>query len=130
MSSTGEITLTFEAPAPLMSMNQKPSRTLTQIKQAWRDTAYFRYIEQFPGKGPSGRALPPSSVFILLPARTRVRRDSSNFQATVKPIVDGITMAGAWPDDTDEFVDQWNPTFYHPAKDDKMLVYVRMVPRT
>ena len=121
--------LTFEMPAPLLSMNQKPSRTTTEYKQAWRDTAYYRYIEQWPGVGPSGRALPPCSVHVLLPARTRVRRDSSNFQATVKPIVDGITRAGAWPDDTDEFVDQWNPKFHYPKKGEPMMVYVRMVER-
>jgi hypothetical protein len=126
---TGEWVLTFEAPAPLLSMNQKPSRTITEYKQAWRDTAYYRYIEMFPGVGPKGRALPPCSVHILLPARTRVRRDSSNFQATVKPIIDGITRAGAWPDDTDHYVDQLNPRFYFPALGLPMTVVVRMTER-
>ena len=121
--------LTFEMPAPLLSMNQKPSRTTTEYKQAWRDTAYYRYIERWPGVGPKGRALPPCEARILLPARTRGRRDSANFQATVKPIIDGITMAGAWPDDTDEYVDQLNPKFYFPTRGETMTVFVRLVAR-
>lgn len=127
--STSEWVLTFEAPAPLLSMNQKPSRTITEWKMAWRDTAYYRYIEMFPGVGPKGRALPPCAVHILLPCRTKVRRDASNFQATAKPIVDGIQRAGAWPDDTDEYVDQLNPRFYFPAKGMPMMAVVRMVAR-
>ena len=124
-----EWVISFEMPAPLLSMNQKPSRTTTEYKQAWRDTAYYRYIEQWPGVGPKGRALPPCEAHILLPARTRVRRDSANFQATVKPIIDGITMAGAWPDDTDQYVDQLNPKFYFPGRDEKAIVVIRLVER-
>jgi len=103
----------FEAPAPLLSMNTKPSRQTREFEQAWRDAAYMAYCAAFPGKGPSERALPPCIVHTLLPVRTRTRRDPSNFQATVKRIVDGITMAGAWIDDTPEWVDQLNPRFYH-----------------
>jgi hypothetical protein len=124
-----EWVLSFAMPAPLLSMNQKPSRTTTEFKQAWRDTAYYRYIEQHPGVGPSGRALPPCIVHTLLPCRTKVRRDSSNFQATVKPIIDGIQRAGAWPDDTDHYVDQLNPRFYYPAKGMPFMVVIRMVER-
>lgn len=115
----------FDRPAPLLSMNDKKNMANRKFEQAWRDAAYYAYIAAFPGVGPSGRALPPCIVRTLLPVEADRRRDPSNFQATVKRIVDGITMAGAWPDDTPEFVDQRNPAFY---KDEttRQLVLIRL----
>jgi hypothetical protein len=47
----------------------------------------------------------------------------------VKRIVDGITMAGAWPDDTPDWVDQRNPSFHRLDPDDRrMQVIVRLEP--
>lgn len=105
------VTFLFDAPGPLLSMNQKPNMTQRKNEQAWRDAAYYAYIAAFPGKGPDERAMPPCIVHTTLPVKDRRRRDPSNFQATVKRIVDGITMAGAWPDDTPDWVDQRNPSF-------------------
>ena len=104
-----EWVLTFPAPAEPLSMNDKDNRSTGRDKQAWRDTAYYRYIEAFPGIGPKGRALPPAEVFMVIPFATQRRRDSSNWIRTVKACVDGIQRAGAWPDDTDEFVTQHVP---------------------
>lgn len=119
-----EWSLAFEAPAPLLSMNQRASRTRRVYHQAWRDAAYLHYRNQF-----KGMALPPCVIEISLPVMTKARRDSANFQATVKPIVDGIQRAGAWPDDTDEFCDQRNPTFRKINRADRPIVIVRMVER-
>ena len=115
----------FEAPAPLLSMNQRASRTRRVYHQAWRDAAYLHYYNVF---GYSLK-LPPCHVHISLPVTTRVRRDSANFQATVKPIVDGIQRAGAWPDDTDEFTIQHNPTFHHVGRGEPKLVLIELVER-
>jgi len=104
--------IVFDAPAPLLSMNQKKNMENRQFEQAWRDAAYYAYVAAFPGVGPSGRSLPPCIVHTLLPIRADRGRDPSNFQATVKRIVDGIQRAGAWPDDTPDWVDQRNPRFY------------------
>lgn len=92
--------------------------------QAWRDAAYVHYKDQL-----KGIALPPCVMMIELPVTTKVRRDSSNFQKNVKPICDGIQRAGAWVDDTDEYVDQRNPTFRLVAKGGPKIVHVRMVER-
>ena len=119
-----EWTIVFEAPAPLLSMNQRASRTRRQYHQAWRDAAYVHYLDQLRAV-----RLPPCVVQIELPVTTNVRRDSANFQATVKPIVDGIQRAGAWPDDTDEFCDQRNPTFRKINRGERKLVTVRMTRR-
>jgi hypothetical protein len=115
----------FEAPAPLLSMNQRASRTRRVYHQTWRDAAFLHYRNTFHRQ----LALPPCHVYISLPVTTKVRRDSANFQATVKPIVDGIQRAGAWPDDTDEFTEQCNPTFRKIAKGQPKVVYVRMIER-
>lgn len=106
-----EIILEFEPPAEPLSMNDKDNRQFGKMKQAWRDTAYYRWIEAHPGVGPSARAAPcPAEVHITLPFVVARRRDPINFARTVKAVVDGLVMAGAWPDDTPDYVTQHLPT--------------------
>jgi hypothetical protein len=114
----------FQAPAPLLSMNQAATRARRGYHQAWRDAAYLHYRNTFS----YSLKLPPCDVRISLPVTTRVRRDAANFQATVKPIVDGIQRAGAWPDDTEEFCTQHNPTFHYVGRELK-LVMIELVER-
>lgn len=123
---TRELTLTFPAPADPLSMNEGDGRAQGRAKQAWRDAAYFRWCEAHPGVGPEGRAFPPAEVFTLLTFPVRRTRDPVNFARTVKAIVDGIRMAGAWPDDTDEYVTQHLPRLSVEASG---LCVVRMVAR-
>lgn len=120
-----EWTITFDAPGDLLSMNGKKNMTTRKLEQVWRDTAYWAYCAAFPGVGPNGRVLPPCIVHTELPIRAQRRRDPANFQATVKRIVDGMTNAGAWPDDTPDWVDQRNPTF-HLTTSPRQLVTVRL----
>lgn len=91
-------------------MNDGDSWKVRALAADWRDRAYFAWVEQFPGEGPSGRSIPPAEVFVTLPFPNRRRRDPINFAKTVKHIVDGIQMAGAWPDDTPDWVTQHIPT--------------------
>lgn len=121
-----EVVISFDAPAPLLSMNGKKSYGTRKFEQAWRDAAYYAYVAAFPGHGPKARAMKPCIVHCSLPIGQERRRDPSNFQATVKRIVDGIQRAGAWPDDTPDWVDQRNPTFYKDASR-RQTVYVRLV---
>lgn len=103
--------LEFPLPAEPLSMNDKDNRATGRDKQAWRDTAYMRWCEAHPGMGPSQRAAPtPADVRITLPFSTQRRRDPINFARTVKAIVDGLVLAGAWPDDTPDYVTQHLPT--------------------
>jgi hypothetical protein len=124
-----EWVVTFDAPAPLLSMNQKKNMASRRFEQEWRDAAYYAYVAAFPGMGPSGRALPPCIVHTLLPTRSERRRDPANFQATVKRIVDGIQRAGAWPDDTPDWVDQRNPRFYTDDSPHQTVI-IRLEPMT
>jgi len=122
-----DLTFMFPAPGDLLSMNKHQSYSNRKLEQAWRDAAYYNYIQTFAGVGPAGRRLPPSHVRTSLPIPDRRRRDPINFAATVKRIVDGITIAGAWPDDCPEFVTQHVPSF-RITKD--QLVVIRITERT
>lgn len=124
-----DVTFMFDAPGPLMSMNDKPNMAQRKNEQSWRDAAYYAFVAAFPGKGPNGRVQPPCIVHTSLPVSEDRRRDPSNFQATVKRIVDGITRAGAWPDDTPDWVDQRNPSFRRLDNGDRRRqVIVRLEP--
>lgn len=111
-----DLILRFPPPAQPLSMNAKDNRETGRAKQAWRDTAYYLYIEAHPGVGPAGRRRPPSEVYVTLPFTLQRERDAVNYARTVKAIVDGITRAGAWPRDTDEFVTQNLPTLVQGAE--------------
>lgn len=50
-------------------------------------------------------------VTCVFPVRQNRRRDPHNFYPTIKPIIDGLTDAGLWPDDTPEFVRTFEPVF-------------------
>ena len=106
-----EIVLEFPLPAEPLSMNDKDNRSTGRDKQAWRDTAYYRWVEAHPGQGPAGRAAPcPAEVHVTIPFPVHRRRDPINYARTVKAIVDGLVRAGAWPDDTPDYVTQHIPT--------------------
>lgn len=121
-----ELTLSFPAPGPLLSMNDRGAEALRLGPKVWRDAAFYRWIEAHPGAGPSGRGFPPAAVHTSLPVSGVRRRDPINFAKTVKAIVDGITLAGAWPDDTPEWVEQNIPSL---RLDSDLLVIVRVVAR-
>lgn len=105
---TGKIVeLVFETPADPISMNQGDSWSVRTASADWRNRAYFAWCEAHPGVGPSGRAFGvPGRVTTVLSFPSHRRRDPINFAKTVKHIVDGLVLAGAWPDDTPEYVDQ------------------------
>jgi hypothetical protein len=124
---TGEVVLEFPAPADPISMNAKDNREFGRAKQAWRDAAYMHWCEAHPGVGPSGRAAPvPAEVHVTIPFQKRRARDPINYARTVKHIVDGLVLAGAWPDDTPDYVTQHIPTL---VESHHLPVLVRISPR-
>ena len=121
-----DIVLEFRVPADPISMNDKPW-TQRKLTPYWRDTAYMHWCEAFPGAGPSGRAAPmPAEVHTVIPFPVHRRRDPINYARTVKAIVDGLVLAGAWPDDTPDYVTQHIPTLVEVGK---QLVVVRVSAR-
>lgn len=121
-----DIVLEFLAPAEPLSMNDKDGREFGLAKQAWRDAAFYRWIEAHPGAGPSGRRAPsPARVHVTIPFAAHRRRDPINFARTTKAVVDGLVWAGAWPDDTPDYVTQEVPTLVVAS----LPVMVRVSPR-
>lgn len=110
-SPRSDVLLVFEPPADPISMNEGDTWGVRARAAAWRDRAHYAWCEAHPGRGPAGRAFgPPAVVWVALPFGTQRRRDPINYAKTVKHVVDGLMMAGAWPDDTLEFVTQQLPT--------------------
>lgn len=116
------VELVFTAPADPISMNEGDTWAVRGASAEWRDAAYMYWCAEFPGVGPSGRAFGhPGVVDVLLPFRLGRRRDPINYAKTVKHIVDGLVLAGAWPDDTAEYVTQQIPKL---SKGDLCIVTV------
>jgi crossover junction endodeoxyribonuclease RusA len=112
-----EIVLEFDWPAEALSMNEGASYAVRVREQAWRDAAHWYWIQAHPGEGPSGRTSRPAEVSTVICFRQKRRRDPINYAATVKRIVDGLVLAGAWPDDTDEYVTQHIPSLLITGRD-------------
>lgn len=131
-----EKVIEFDIPAAPMSMNDRDGSAKLRAegfvrKEAWRDAAYYAACAASPGEGPSGRAMPPCDVWVSIPVAGERRRDPHNLYPTIKAIVDGITTAGVWPDDTPEWVATHEPALRVVAKGElmKSKVIVRLVPR-
>jgi hypothetical protein len=71
----------------------------------WSTNHHYRRIYM---KNPQ----PPSVVSLTLPVKDRRKRDPHNYCGTVlKAVIDGLVQAGAWPDDTPEYVGHREPVF-------------------
>ena len=106
-----ETVIEFPVPADPISMNEGDNWEVRRRVQAWRDAAFWAWVEAHPGVGPSGRRAPlPAEAHVTIPFAKRRRRDPINYAKTVKHIIDGLVLAGAWPDDTLEQVTQHVPT--------------------
>lgn len=104
------IEIAFETPADPISMNKGDDWKVRKESAAWRDRAYYAWCEVHPGVGPEGRRFPGRArVTTVLSFPEHRRRDPINYAKTVKHIVDGFMMAGAWPDDTLDLVEQMLP---------------------
>lgn len=102
-----------------MTMNQRKHwRWVAKQKKLWRETAHLMgraHLDDWQSIKVDGRA----TIEFIFPVTQNRRRDPHNYYPTVKPIVDGLTDAGFWLDDTPEYVETREPIFY---KGD--LVYV------
>jgi crossover junction endodeoxyribonuclease RusA len=91
---------------------------VSKQKKEWRNTAYLHGVNK-QLEWHSVKNSCKATVEFIFPVTTNRRRDPHNYYPTVKPIVDGLTDAGFWVDDTPEYVETREPIFY---KGD--LVYV------
>lgn len=105
----------FSPPDKPWSTNQ--DRSLNPYIRAerisiWKGRASLAWTS-YVNKNGLDRGMPPSLIRIHIPFRQHRIRDPHNYCGTVvKAIVDGLVNAGAWEDDTPEFVEHISPILY------------------
>jgi hypothetical protein len=96
-------------PAKVLSINAERRMHWAQVRRitnAWRDCAFAEAMVQV--KRP--RTQPPSVVQVTLPLKRGITRyDPANYYPVVKAVVDGLTLARLWPDDSHEWVGVLEP---------------------
>lgn len=108
------VDLTFTAPTTPLSVNkgnQTHWAARRRLLEPWKDAAWatarnalIRGLLPWPT---NSRAI---TVQVILPFRSRQRRDAHNYTGTnVKAVVDGLVRAGIVPDDTPEWVTVLDP---------------------
>lgn len=100
------LVLSFEPPGPYLNANDRAHHMARSRDVAtWAEAAYYYTCRELPG-GPEARRLPPGRyrVEAILPVKGARRRDPSNWHPTIKAIIDGMTRANVWPDDSAEYV--------------------------
>lgn len=99
------IAFTILAPAPYLNANDREHWAPRARKvRAWRSAAHAGGA-RFANTAPPGR----KDVFVRLDVPDKRRRDPANYAPTIKAIIDGLTDAGWWPDDTPEYVHTHEP---------------------
>ncbi len=113
-------------PAELLSLNRayKMNRhTRRAIEVAWRDAVFWLTKAHRPPKFTSKVRV--SVTFVVRdPER---RRDSHNFVATLKPMVDGLVLAGLLVDDDTEHLVNDDITFTGPFDHHKPNTFIMLV---
>lgn len=72
----------------------------------WRTAVRYTWLAH-------GRpAYPPATIQISFPVPDKRRRDPSNLMPTQKAMLDELVKAGAWPDDSPEYVLELMPTVH------------------
>lgn len=100
--------LRFPAPhVKRLSMNDRLHwARAREIGDVWRDAAcWWATANKLP------KGLPACELRVTFPVKDRRRRDSDNPAPTVKRIVDGLVLAGVWPDDTPNWVETLGSRF-------------------
>ncbi len=119
----------FEMPLPSTPWSTNDERKMHHMVRhgfvkAWKAATKMMYRSAC-NKAGRKYACDPAIVRVTIPFRKGRRRDPHNYCGTVlKAVVDGLVEAGAWPDDTPEFVDHLQPVLSKGGK-----VKVELLPR-
>jgi len=105
----------FAPPSSPWSTNA--DRNLNKYERAdkiveWKGAAKLAYGGWCGSRGVF-RRLNPALIRVHIPFTVNRRRDPHNYCGTVvKAVIDGLVMAGAWKDDTPEYVVHIEPRLY------------------
>lgn len=125
-TATGWV-LRFPQPCQRLSMNDRLHWARRQeLTKAWKDAAFWWARSNGLPSRKVGDSV-PMYVRVTFPVTDKRRRDSDNPAPTVKAIVDGLVLAGCWPDDTPEWVETLGSRFDPDAP--RGLVVVELVRR-
>lgn len=112
MQLPSPLVITLPMPAVPWGANQAATSaaqriSLHQRKKAVRDTttlvarSHLRHVDL---------PLPPCDVHVSIPFSTNRKRDPHNYTSTVvKAVIDGLRIAGCWPDDDPTWVRVLDP---------------------
>jgi hypothetical protein len=123
-------TLSFPAPGPLLSMNDRGSwRKHEPTRKLWSDATYWWAVKN--GRLPTIDV--PVVVHIALPVKGKHRRDPANFTSTAKVVVDSLCVpkgnrkvgAGWFVDDSEEWLTLLEPTLVVDGKLVTVTVWAR-----
>ncbi len=115
------LSISFEPPCKTLTMNQRLHRMAeANLVKQWRQAACQAALDA------ELHIYVPMRVTVTIPVKGNRRRDPLNWVATVKPILDGITDSGAWPDDDSRWVTSTEPIL----EINGTHVHVHMEPRT
>lgn len=97
----------FPLPCKPLTMNERLHWSQKAVRsRVWRHAAFYAAAAL---GSPSERAMPASTVSVVIPVRGRRARDPHNWYPTVKAVVDGLVDAGVWPDDNSDWVTTLEP---------------------
>ena len=101
----------IEFPPPAQPWSTNQDRNLHHLQRADRIKAWKGAARLL--SGPLVNNTGPGIVQVWIPFKDKRRRDPHNYCGTVvKAIIDGMVMAGVWPDDTPEYVGHREPVLY------------------
>lgn len=107
----GSLTLVFPPPNTPLSINKANKMHWAAKKRQvdpWREAIGWAWLQE--RKNWDLVKDKPCSVQVVLPFRTKQRRDPHNYTGTVvKALVDTLVREGVWPDDTPEWVTVLDP---------------------
>lgn len=113
MASRGEIIVLDLGlpPSPPLSINEerRMAHWGSRLRRLdpWKDTTIVLARQERIASQVNNR---PARVQLIIPFRTKTRRDPHNYVGTnVKACIDGLIKAGVWPDDTAEWVQVVDP---------------------
>lgn len=105
----------FEFPPPTNPWSTNEDRRLNRYVrneriQTWKQATYVYYRTAMKRQGLPLEINEKGIVQVEIPFTRHRRRDPHNYCGTiVKAIIDGLIHAGAWPDDTPEYVGHREP---------------------
>lgn len=117
---------TVRMPRPSAAWSTNDDRNLNQYKRhdlvtVWKAITQLTWAN-YCNRRRMPRNLGESLIRVTIPFDTNRRRDPHNYCGTVvKAVIDGMVLAGAWTDDTHEYLEHLAPVLVVDKKGDVVI---------